>query len=115
MIKMMQPSQSDRDLEQGPVTIRALRSLTSDQAEIVSKAVTAVPGEWAVEYHDDYDGYLLIMISPDPSSSAGPAFLISGKADEIDVAELHDDEMHQLGCFSTIEEATAELANAMSQ
>ena len=26
---MMHPSQGDRDLEQGPVTIRALRSLTS--------------------------------------------------------------------------------------
>ncbi len=112
---MTHPCQSDRDLEQGLVTIRALRSLTTDQADLVSKAVAALPGEWTVEHHDDYDGYLLIMISPNNSSTEGAAFLISGEVDEIDVAELHHEELRHLGCFSTIEAATAELTDAMQR
>ena len=112
----MHPSRGERDLEQGLVTIRALRSLTSDQAEIVSKVVAALPGNWAVEHHDDYDGYLLIMISPNEfSTHPRPSFIISGKADKIEVAELHDEDLRPLGCFNTIEEATAKVANAMSR
>ena len=75
-----------------------------------------MPGNWAVEHHDDYDGYLLIMISPNESSTHPRAsFLISGKADEIDVAELHDEELRHLGCFSTIQAATAEVAKTIDQ
>jgi hypothetical protein len=110
---MIHTGQIDQAWEQGPVTIRALRSLTQHAFDAVSEAIGGVPGSWTLERHDDYDGYLSLLISPERGSDA-PSFLISGQVGLMEVAKFQDDELHTLGQFENLEATTAELVRALT-
>ncbi len=73
--KMARIKQISSDLEQGPVGIRALNSLSRPHVE----AVVAVAGDgWAVQTTDDYNSYLSIIVEASEHASDRPAYLISG-------------------------------------
>jgi hypothetical protein len=111
---MIHTGQIDRAWEQGPVTIRALRSLTQQAVGTVSDAIAGVPGQWTVEGHDDYDGYLSVLISPEGEADA-PSFLISGQVGQIELAQFQGDELLTLGRFEDLEATTVELVRALRQ
>ena len=111
---MIHTSQIDRAWEQGPVTIRALRSLTGQAFEAVSNVISDLPGQWTVQGHDDYDGYLSVLISPKGEADA-PSFLISGQVGQIELAQFQGDELHTLGRFEDLEATIAELVRALRQ
>jgi len=108
----MHTGQTNRDWEQGPVTIRALRSLTQQAFAAVRDAVCAVPGGWTLEQHADYDGYLSFLVSSEDDQDA-PTFVISGRLGQIELAQFQDDQLRTLGQFANIEAAIAELINAL--
>lgn len=102
------------DLDMGPVIIRALQSLTKSHMESVAKAVAALPTEWSLNVHDDYDGYLSVIIEPVGHDSA--TFLLSGTTEKIEVCKLdHDDRMLKCGSFNTIEAATVQLQTLLTE
>ncbi len=106
--------QTDRAWEHGPVTIRALRSLTGQAFEAVRVAIAELPGGgWVLDAHDDYDGYLSLLISPERGSDA-PSFLISGQVGLMEVAKFQGDELHTLGRFESLEATIAELVRALT-
>ena len=87
---MARIKQISSDLEQGPVGIRALNSLSRPHVE----AVVAVAGDgWAVQTTDDYDGYLSIIVEASEQASDRPAYLISGTVQQIELAEIHAEEL----------------------
>ncbi|MDP9096398.1 MAG: hypothetical protein M3N26_07610, partial [Pseudomonadota bacterium] len=57
--------------------------------------VRAAGGSYAVTAHDDYDGYLSLLLTPE--CGQGPSFLVSGRGGAVDLAELHGDDMVVLG------------------
>lgn len=107
---MVQTTPTHFLLEQGTATVRALRSLTRRDADAVRAAIRASGGEWTVEEHDDYDGYLSLLIAP---SHEGAAYLVAGRTDAVEVAELRGDEMITLGAFPSIGAAAAVLRRAL--
>ena len=109
----MHSSRSYFDLEQRPVTIRAFRSLTHDHADAVSKVVRPLSGKWSVDCHDDYNGYLLILILPAQSLGDWLGFLISGTIECIELAELRDEQLIQIDSFTNVGAASAELASRL--
>ncbi len=109
-IKMMHSCPLYLNPEQHPVTIWASQSLTPSQADAVSQAVDALSADWSVDQHQDYEGYLSLVVSRDGQKGIGPTFLISGLVDRIELAELRADELHRLGNFNAIDELIAELA-----
>jgi hypothetical protein len=111
---MIHTDQLDRAWEQGPVTIRAFRSLTQQAVGSVSDAIAGVPGRWTVDGHDDYDGYLSVLISPEGEADA-PSFLVSGQVGQIELANFNGDELHTLGRFEDLEATIAGLVEALRQ
>ena len=104
---MTRPSPPPQHLEEGPVAIRPLRSLTSSHACVVHQAMDARPVPWRVERHDDYDGYLSIVVSSDDPNA--PTFAISGTVDKIELAEMRDDALQAQGSFGSIDDVVAAL------
>ncbi|GAC1346355.1 MAG: hypothetical protein NVSMB18_28330 [Acetobacteraceae bacterium] len=106
----MDVSLTRRELDQGPAPIRALRSLRPQQADRVAKAVMTWPMAWSVERHDDYDGYLSILVS---AVGHGPrTFLISGMVNAIELFELRQEQLFSLGRFEAIDGVIGRLGVA---
>lgn len=80
--------------------IRALRSLTRRDADAVRSTVRAAATGYTVQEHDDYDGYLSLLISP-PNDSAS-SYVVAGRTGAVDVAALQNDDMAPLGTFPSI-------------
>lgn len=107
------PGITSPSFERGLVVIRPLRSITSAQADTVAQAVAALPGPWVAEHHDDYDGYLSIVVSL--ADADAPTFAVSGRVDHIELSEIHDDDLIERGCFVTIEAACAALTGLQTR
>jgi hypothetical protein len=105
---MMHTDHLSTDWIQGPVTIRALHSLTLRDAEAVSQAVLALQPGWSVQTSDDYDGYLSIIVAPEDDGTH-PTYLISGKKRAIDLAAMRDDNIVTLASCNTLHEIIAAL------
>ena len=110
----MHTGQISQAWEQGPVTLRALRSLTPRTLDTVRSAITDVPGLWVVEQHDDYDGYLSILISPETGGDDQPTFLISGTIGQVELAHSQGDELHTLGRFADVDATIAALIKLLT-
>ncbi|GAC1584461.1 MAG: hypothetical protein NVS3B5_19080 [Sphingomicrobium sp.] len=98
--------------KQGPAIIRAFRSLTRDQAVVLAQAISSAPGKWSVDCHYDYDGYLSLMISS--SGQSTPTILVSGTTDQIEIAELNEDDLRTVGRFACITAASAQLLRSLT-
>ena len=99
--------------EQGVAPIRALSSLTPRDADAVRATVRAVGCAYSVQEHDDYDGYLSLLLLP--TDAAAPSFLISGRTGAVDLAELDGDDMAVMGTFASAGAAMLVLRLALTR
>ena len=109
----MHTHQLDQDLDQGPVMVRALHSLTQQQAAIITRAVAAAAPHWSVQTCDDYDGYLSIMVELVGPGPEQPAYYISGTIGRIELAEVRQDALSTLACFSNVNEVATRLTKIL--
>lgn len=111
---MMYTGQTIGQLEQGPVVIRALHSLTHSDATRVGQALQTVAPDWQIAEHDDYNGYLSVLISKGDDDAEGRSFLISGLVDRVELAELRDDKLVQLAPIGPLEQAITKLISIVA-
>ena len=110
---MTHTSHISQAYELGPVVIRALSSLTEEHARTVIEAVQARAPEWESDLLYDYNGYLSILVSSKYEVPGQPSYFISGTIQKIDLSEIRDDKVRQLGCFGTVQNTTAALIAEM--
>ena len=97
----------------GLATIRALSSLSRREADAVRATVRAAACSHTVQEHDDYDGYLSLLITP--TDAARPSFMVAGRAGAVELAELWADEMMTIGTFASIGAAMVVLRPALER
>ncbi len=113
---MMTTSQPPRDASsQASVTIRALSSITSEQADTIVRAVQASGSAWTVQTTDDYDGYLSILVEPIVQHDEQKSFFISGTAQHLELFEACDDDMTSVASFSDVEAVSARLLDLIAR
>ena len=110
---MVQAMRFHRFPDHGTAVIRALSSLTRRDADAVREIVRALGGAFGVQEHDDYDGYLSLLLTP--AQETAPSFLVSGRVGAIDLAEFDDDDMTPLGTFASIGAAMLVLRPALER
>ncbi|MDP9095252.1 MAG: hypothetical protein M3N26_01630 [Pseudomonadota bacterium] len=94
-------------------SIRALSSLTRRDADAVRSTVRAAATGYTVQEHDDYDGYLSLLVTP--ADDAGVSYVVAGRTGTIDVALLENDDMASLGTFPSIGAAMSVLRPALER
>ena len=116
MIKMMTKNQPPRTaIDQDKAIVRALSSITSQQADIIMKAVGDVEPTWEVQIFDDYEGYLSLLVEPALQSDKQNGFSIAGTAQRLELWEAHGDDLKPLGSFGHVDDLTARLIDLISQ
>lgn len=93
------------------VNIRAISSLSRRDVAAVHATVRAAAMRHTIQEHDDYDGYLSLLITP--VNPAHPSFMVAGKTGAVDLAELWGDDMVALGTFPSIGAAMIVLRPAL--
>ncbi len=112
---MMTTSQPPRAANPHVATIRALSSITHQQADIIAKAVQASGLAWETQTTDDYDGYLSILVEPLAQSDKQKFFFISGTTQHLELFEACDDDMTSVASFSDVEAVSARLLDLIAQ
>lgn len=113
MTTTVQPS---RDIaHQDSIVIRALSSITSQQAESIAQAIQAEYRAWGVQTGDDYDGYLSIIVEPIIHSDKQKSFFVAGTAQHLKLFEVCDDNMMSVATFNDVEELSARLLDLIGQ
>ena len=116
MIKMMTASQPPRDAaNQHLARIRALSSITLEQAGIIAKAIQASGFAWSIQTADDYDGYLSILIEPTVQCNKQRSFFIAGTAQHLELFDARDDAITSVASFSDIEAILTRLLDLIGQ
>lgn len=111
MVTTAQLSQNDV----GFVPVRALSSITPQQAEITAQTVHASGQAWHVQAFDDYDGYLSILIKPSSSDNEQEAFLISGTSQHLELFKIHDEDLlFSLASFSNASDLSDTLLDLIA-
>ncbi len=87
--------------------VRALSSLTRRDADAVRAALRAAGSILTVAEHDDYDGYLSLLLTSPEAGASG--YLVSGRTGAIELAELSGDDMMVIGHFASIGPAMLSL------
>jgi hypothetical protein len=116
MIKMMTKDKPVRDLNlNSSTTIRALSSITLDQAEIIVQAVRATGLNWDVQTTDDYDGYLSILVTPSISADKETTFFVAGTAQRLELFKAYDDTMTLVASFNDAEDLSVVLLDIIAR
>lgn len=113
---MMTTVQPSRDIaHHDSIIIRALSSITVQQAEMIARAVQAEGRAWGVQASDDYDGYLSIIVEPVVHSDKQKAFFVAGTAQHFELFETYEDNMMSVATFNDVEELSARLLDLIDQ
>lgn len=94
-------------------TIRALSSLTRRDVDAVRATIRAAACSYTAQEHDDYDGYLSLLLTP--ADETHPSYMVAGRTGAVDIAELQGDDMAALGTFPSIGAAMAVLRPALER
>ena len=86
--------------DQGPATVRALHSLTARDRDALRAAVRGAGGLWTVLEHEDYEGYLSFLVTPERDGA--PGYMISGRRGAVELAAVAEDDVAMLGTFASI-------------
>lgn len=93
---------------QDEVIIRALSSITPQQAETLVRALQAASPAWDVQTIDDYNGYMSVLIEPRTLGDM-PAYFVGGTKQHLELLKAHNDDLIPIAVFSDIGELSAEL------
>ena len=110
---MVQTFPMYRPHESQSATIRAFSSLTRRDADVVRATLRAAACSYTAQEHDDYDGYLSVLLTP--ADQTRPSYMVAGRTGAVDLAELQDDDMAALGTFPSIGAAMAVLRPALER
>lgn len=94
-------------------SVRAFRSLTRRDADAVRSTVRAAASGFSVQEHDDYDGYLSLVVTA--ADTAARSYVVTGQTGAVEIAALHQDEMVPLGKYPSIGAAMIVLRSALEQ
>lgn len=100
MITMTHPTHSAVTRDQA--IVRALNSITSMQAGIITGIAQTSGQDWDVQAVDDYDGYRFILLETTIDSDKQKAFFIAGTAQRLELFETHDNRMALIGTFTDV-------------
>ena len=98
---------------QDHIVVRALSSITSEQADTIAQIVHASGQFWDVQAVDDYDGYQSILIEPAIRRDEQKALFISGTAQRLELFEAQNDDLALIGTFAGTEMLGARLAGLL--
>ena len=93
--------------------VRALSSLTRRDVEAVRAALRAAGSNLRIEEHDDYDGYLSLLLTDEHVDA--PSYLVSGRTGAVELAELRGDELIVIGSFAGIGAAMLKLRALLAE
>ncbi len=99
--------------ESTTATIRALSSLTRRDVDAVRATIRVTACSYAAHEHDDYDGYLSLLLTP--ADQTRPSYMVGGRTGAVELAELQGDDMALLGTFASIGAAMAVLRPALER
>jgi hypothetical protein len=103
------------DLLHGPAVVRALSSMRVAEIALITDVVADVSDRWSVHTHDDYDGYLSILVEPAGSDHAcRPSYLVSGTANHIELDQVRGDKLSTMAAFETMPAAAARLVSLLA-
>ena len=94
---------------QDEAVVRALSSITPQQAETLAQALQASSYAWDVQTIDDYDGYMSVLIEPRTLGNDMPAYFIAGTKEHLELLKAHNDDLTRIAIFSAIGDLSAEL------
>ncbi len=109
---MVSPTPTNFSLEQRTAPVRALSSLTRRDADAVRAAVRAAGATHVIEEHDDYEGYLSLLLTA--SEAGASSYLVAGRTGAVELAVLRGDDMTALGTFASTEAAMPVLRGAIN-
>jgi hypothetical protein len=94
--------------------IRALHSLTSEQASSVAAALSRQPIAWMADEQEGYDGDLTLVLTPsDPHADL--SFALWRSPAGFHLATLRDDEQVSSEIFASLDQVIAELVMSASR
>lgn len=112
---MMTKDKPVRDENLDSATIRAMSSITFEQAKIIVQAVRATGPEWDVQTPDDYNGYLSILIAPSVSADKQTSFFVAGTAQRLELFKACDDNMTSVASFNDVEGLSVVLLDLIAR
>lgn len=95
--------------------IRALSSITLDQADKLTEIIRGAGPAWDVQTFDDYDGYLSLLLTPFIQSENEKSFSITGKAECLELWQVHGDDFTPLGSFDSVDQISARLMELLRE
>lgn len=96
-------------VNQDAAVIRALSSITLDQADKLTEIIRDAELAWDVQTFDDYDGYLSILLTPLIESENEKSFSITGKAECLELWQIHGDDFTPLESFDSVDQLSVRL------
>ena len=102
-------------VSQDAAVIRALSSITLDQADKLTEILRGAEPAWDVQTFDDYDGYLSLLLTPVIHSESEKSFSINGKAECLELWAAHGDDLTFLGSFDSVDQLLTQLIKSLSQ
>lgn len=107
---MMTADQSPRNVANQVTIIRALSSITIEQAEEITRVVRAAGSAWDAQISDDYNGYLGVLVTPNSDGETRQRSLfVSGTAQRLELFEMCNDDLAPIGIFGDVDSLTARL------
>jgi hypothetical protein len=88
-----------------PVMFRSMSSLTDTDLTAVTAAVHRLARDWCVDAVEDYNGELLILITPASGDDDAGTFVLFGAGGRVRVGLVACDRFTLIGVFRTIDEA----------
>ena len=94
--------------------IRGLHSLRAVHVETITGVLATARLQCAVESHDDYDGNMMIMITPPAMSGEAHSYILQASRAGIELAIASEDILEMLACFETFSDATEHLTTVIA-
>ena len=89
--------------------VRSLHSLRDSDVRIIEAMLAATSGKWSLERHDDYDGDLSVLLSPECGGGARPSFFLHRTAAGIHLVDASLDGYRPLGTYKALSAAILRL------
>ena len=89
--------------------IRGLHSLRPVHVETVNGVLATARLQCAVESHDDYDGNMMIMVTPAARSGEAHSYILQASRTGIELATASEDNLETLACFESFADVTEHL------